>query len=93
VGALIAYLGAESAARSVSIRGNYVASPPASLLTCTPDLSLISRIRPDGDRQDGKPLPQSPRRNVLRVERINRLLLMRHEHPACALCYKVFHPL
>lgn len=35
--------------------------------------------------QDGKQLPQSPRRNALPVERINRLLLMRHEHPAYAL--------
>jgi transposase len=34
---------------------------------------------------DYKQIPQSSRWNVLPVERINRSLVMRHEHPACAL--------
>jgi hypothetical protein len=32
-----------------------------------------------------KQSPQSTRRNGLPVECINRSLVMRHEHPACAL--------
>jgi hypothetical protein len=34
---------------------------------------------------DSEQIPQSSRWNVLPVERINRSLVMRHEHPACAL--------
>jgi hypothetical protein len=38
-----------------------------------------------GRHEVNEQIPQSSRWNVLTVERINQLLVMRHAHPACAL--------